>query len=83
MGKNHKQQEVIVYSDNGCGACLTMVNTLRQSGVDVEERNISVNQEWADEFRKLDVMSVPATVVNGELRALGFDHELVAELSSK
>ena len=84
MGKQRKEErEVLVYTSATCGACPTVTTMLDGQNVEYEPRNISENEDWAEELKGLGAMGVPAIVVDGELKSVGFDYEVIQELGGK
>lgn len=66
-------KQVIIYSKNGCGPCQMMKTWFEENGVEYEERNISTSDTYMQELQYLGFQSVPITLVNGEVKANGFE----------
>lgn len=63
---------VIVYSSANCPYCTQLKNYLKDQQIDFEERNISLNDEYAEELQSMGISSVPLTVI-GEHKILGMN----------
>ncbi|MBP1156933.1 MULTISPECIES: glutaredoxin family protein [unclassified Paenibacillus] len=63
---------VIVYSSENCPYCMQLKKYLKDQQVDFEERNISLNEEYANELESMGISSVPLTVI-GEHKILGMN----------
>ena len=68
------KENVIVYTKEDCGACDTVITFLEQSGITVETRNTSKNQEYLQEVIDLGFKSVPVTIADGMAPFPDFDY---------
>ena len=58
--------KVILYTTTNCSACDAARADLTADGVDLEERNVMVKQEWYDEVLKYSI-SVPVILRDGKV----------------
>lgn len=56
---------VIVYSSTHCTYCKQLKQYLSSQNVAFEERNIDIDERYADELQALGMSSVPVTVIGG------------------
>lgn len=73
---------VVVYSQTNCPVCTKVKDYLSQKSVKYTERNIAVDVAAIYDLRKLGVMTLPLTLINGET-ITGFNQEKIDELLSK
>jgi glutaredoxin len=66
--------KVILYTVPNCGTCDHARDGLRAQGVDFEERDIMVKQEWFDEVLKYAV-SVPV-ILRGDKVQVGWGRSM-------
>lgn len=72
--------EVVIYSKNDCGGCDLVKTYLENNEVAFTEKNIDKDPAYMEEVQELGVMSFPITVVDGEVKAVGFDIEVLEAL---
>ncbi|REK67849.1 MULTISPECIES: glutaredoxin family protein [Cohnella] len=68
---------VIIYTSTHCVFCKKVKSFLAEQNVAYEERNIDLDEKYAEELWNSGMRSVPVTVI-GERKILGFNQ---AELS--
>jgi glutaredoxin len=66
--------EVVVYSGPGCAPCEQVKRFLTERGVSYDVRNVRDNRDYLMELRDLGYLSVPVTVIRGQV-IKGFDLE--------
>ncbi|MFC4101827.1 glutaredoxin family protein [Paenibacillus xanthanilyticus] len=80
-----EQAQAIVYSSTHCNYCKNVKQYLTDKGVSFEERNIDLNEAYAEELWNTGMRSVPVTVI-GAYKILGFNqtqlNKAVAELQA-
>ncbi len=74
-----QEQQVIVYTQPGCGPCAAEKEFLAKHGIDFEERDIRENPEYVRELLELGAQATPTTLV-GETVVMGFDRAKLSEL---
>ncbi len=74
--------KIIVYTTSWCGYCERLRNDLRRAQIPFEERDIEQNDTFAEEYRKLGVRGVPATLVGGKL-VPGYQPQRIKQLYTK
>lgn len=57
--------KAIVYSSTHCTYCKQLKAYLEEQQVEFEERNIDLDEQYANELRALGMSSVPVTVIGG------------------
>ncbi|WP_058302699.1 glutaredoxin family protein [Gorillibacterium timonense] len=67
-----EQVKAIVYSSTHCQYCAGVKKFLTDKGVAYEERNIDLNDAFAEELWNTGMRSVPVTVI-GDTKILGFN----------
>ncbi|ANE48371.1 glutaredoxin [Paenibacillus swuensis] len=73
-----EKAEVIVYSSTHCHYCGQVKNFLKENQVDFEERNIDLDETYAEELWNTGMRSVPVTVI-GETNILGFNQTALSK----
>ncbi|CAM3610892.1 glutaredoxin family protein [Marinicrinis lubricantis] len=77
--------KAIVYSSTHCNYCAQVKKYLADQGVEYEERNIDLDDKFAEELWNTGMRSVPVTVI-GEKKILGFNqtqlNKAIAELQA-
>ncbi|PZE20679.1 glutaredoxin family protein [Paenibacillus xerothermodurans] len=77
------EANVIVYSSSNCHFCGQVKKFLNDQGVAFEERNIDLDEKYAEELWNTGMRSVPVTVI-GDKKILGFNqtqlNKAIAEL---
>ncbi|WP_028559950.1 glutaredoxin family protein [Paenibacillus pinihumi] len=63
---------VIVYSSTHCQYCGQVKKYLNENNVQFEERNIDLDEKYAEELWNTGMRSVPVTVI-GDKKILGFN----------
>lgn len=63
---------VIVYTSTTCHYCSQLKKYLKEQNVAYEERNIDLNDNYAEELWNTGMRSVPVTVI-GDTKILGFN----------
>lgn len=76
------EKNIIVYSQTNCTYCTKVKEYLSQKGVKYTERNIAVDVAAIYDLRKMGVMTLPLTLINGEA-VTGFNQEKIDELLNK
>ncbi len=57
-------EQIIVYTTPGCTACAAVKQYLEQKGISFEERDVSKNEAWIDEMKRVSgVRIAPVTVI--------------------
>lgn len=64
---------ITVYTKDNCMQCNMTKKLLTKQGVDFEVINIDHSPEWLEVLKDLGYKSVPITMVNGEVVAIGFN----------
>lgn len=64
--------DVIVYSSTHCQYCARLKSYLKDQNIAYEERNVDLNDKYAEELWNTGMRSVPVTVI-GETKILGFN----------
>lgn len=76
--------EIIVYSSKSCGYCSKQKDFLNEKGIAFEEREVSSNEQYFQEFKALGGVGVPLTLLkeSGETIAVisGFDKQKLTEI---
>lgn len=67
-----EQAKAIVYSSTHCQYCAQVKKYLTEKGVVYEERNIDLDDKYAEELWNTGMRSVPVTVI-GATKILGFN----------
>ena len=62
---------MIMYSIPGCGTCARAKREMEEEGIDFEERNINLNDEWYQEAAKIGV-TVPIFVHDDKSIEIGW-----------
>lgn len=73
-------KHVVVYSNVGCMPCKMTKDFLERQNVAYEERNLSENESYVEEVRRLGFTGVPVVVVDGEVVAKGFQPEKLQKI---
>ncbi|WP_219838292.1 glutaredoxin family protein [Paenibacillus sp. R14(2021)] len=63
---------VIIYTSTHCNYCKQVKSFLSENGVEYEERNIDLEEKYAEELWNTGMRSVPVTVI-GKTNILGFN----------
>lgn len=67
---------VVLYTTPGCPDCAAVKRYLEQQGVTFEEKDVSQNEAWIDEMRRVSgVRIAPVTVVGDEAFYGTFDKQ--------
>lgn len=69
MSVNHR---VTVYSGTNCIFCTQLKDYLKQQNIEFMEKNIDMNEQYAQELRELEISTVPLTVI-GNTRIMGLN----------
>lgn len=64
--------QAIVYTKNNCVYCKQVKTYLSENNISYEERNVEENEQYMAELEKMEVMSLPVTVI-GEYQILGLN----------
>ncbi|WP_161993119.1 glutaredoxin family protein [Sediminibacillus terrae] len=67
------KQEIVVYTNQGCGFCDRLVSWLQEKEIDFTEKDIKNDEQAFDEFIQYDVRGTPFTVI----RRNGIDHHIL------
>ncbi|MCP1354539.1 FAD-dependent oxidoreductase [Aneurinibacillus migulanus] len=70
---------VIVYTSQGCPYCKKVKEQLTAWGIQFDERNVSENYEYFEELQQKKIFGTPATYINGKL-VLGFQEAKMKKL---
>ncbi|GIP38037.1 hypothetical protein J31TS4_13170 [Paenibacillus sp. J31TS4] len=65
-------QEVTVYSRNHCPYCDQVKKYLQTNNIEYVEKNVELNEAFAEELWNMGMQSVPVTVI-GENKILGMN----------
>jgi glutaredoxin len=58
---------ITLYTTPGCPDCAAVKQYFKQKGIDYEERDVSKNEAWIDEMKKVaGVRIAPVTVIGDE-----------------
>ena len=75
--------QAIIYTSTTCNYCKQVKSFLSERGVAFEERNVDLDEKYAEELWNTGMRSVPVTVI-GDFKILGFNqtqlNKAVAEL---
>lgn len=74
-----QHEVIVVYTSNGCTYCEQVKTFLKEQGIEFEERNASIHNEYLDELKKKKIYATPATFINGKL-VLGFQEKKFKKL---
>lgn len=64
--------QAVIYTSTHCQHCKNVKQFLEQKGVSFEERNVDLNDAYAEQLWNTGMRSVPVTVI-GEAKILGFN----------
>lgn len=68
--------DITLYTTPGCSACAAVKRYLGMKGVTYTEKDVSRNEVWVDEMKRLSgVRIAPVTVVNGKAFYGTFDQQ--------
>jgi len=67
-----EQPKAIVYSSTHCQYCAGVKKYLTEKGVAYEERNVDLDEKFAEELWNTGLRSVPVTVI-GSTKIVGFN----------
>lgn len=70
---------VIVYTSQGCPYCKKVKEQLTAWDIQFDERNVSENYEYFEELQQKKIFGTPATYINGKL-VLGFQEAKMKKL---
>ncbi|MCL6457524.1 MAG: glutaredoxin family protein [Gorillibacterium sp.] len=73
-----EQPQVIVYSRTHCPYCVQVKKYLTEQGVNYEERNVDLNDAYAEELYNKGMRSVPVTYI-GDEKIVGFNQTLLSK----
>jgi len=73
------ENNVIVYTSQGCPYCKKVKEQLTAWGIPFEERNVSENYEYFEELQQKKIFGTPATYINNKL-VLGFQEAKMRKL---
>ena len=76
------EHTVVVYSQPGCMNCTKVKEYFSQKDIKYTERNIASEPAAIYDMRKLGIMTLPLTLINGEA-VTGFNQEKLDELLNK
>ncbi|CAM3035690.1 glutaredoxin family protein [Paenibacillus sediminis] len=65
-------ENVVVYTTTNCPHCKQVKSFLADKGISYEERNIELNEEYAQQVYDMGVRAVPLTVI-GDFKILGMN----------
>ncbi|MBL7156224.1 MAG: NrdH-redoxin [Candidatus Pacebacteria bacterium] len=72
--------KVRVFSTEFCPYCVTLKQYLKDSNIEFEDINVSIDKQAADEMiQKSGQMGVPVTEIDGQI-VVGFDKEKISKL---
>ncbi|MCE7794775.1 glutaredoxin family protein [Salipaludibacillus sp. CUR1] len=73
------ESKIIVYTSNGCPYCKQVGEFLEDNHAEFEERNISENKEFFQEWKAINAMGTPLTCF-GEIQVLGCNKKKLMEM---
>ena len=81
MNKPKKSQpRVRVFSSASCPYCFTLMEFLKEKGIEFEEVDVSKNEKARDEMiKKSGRLEAPIVEIDGEI-VVGFDKEKIVKL---
>jgi len=68
--------KVVVYTSNGCGWCTKAMNYLKKNNIEYDERNISEDTDYRQEFQELGGRGTPLILV-GDNKIYGFNEKAI------
>lgn len=71
-----------MYTSSGCAYCEKVLQILRDSKVDFQERNISTNEAYFKEWKKKEVPGTPATFYKDDV-VLGVEKLKLLDIVNK
>ena len=74
---------VTVYTSDNCGACLTLIAMLKGNGVEVNDVNVSHDEEARAEYDKLGFIGTPVAVAEGVEPFSGIDPAGIGNIIEK
>ena len=65
-------EKAIVYTSTNCPHCKQVKSFLNDKGIEFEERNIELEEKYAEEAWNMGVRAVPVTMI-GEYKIMGMN----------